>query len=115
MEWLNPVVVFLILAGLAWLVWRATQPPCLFVVTIRSGVPVATNGTVTPAFLLRVREVVGEYRITTGTVSGIADRGRRIRLTFSTSIPAMARQKLRNWWVESGWSAPSQASRKSCG
>jgi hypothetical protein len=97
--------VALLIGGLViWSLWRAAQPRPAFVVRITGGEPRAVTGTVTPAFLERVREVAAEWGITAGRVTGLP-RGRRIRLAFSRHIPQRARQQLRNWWVMSGWPA----------
>jgi hypothetical protein len=95
----------LLIGGLViWSLWRAAQPRPAFVVRITGGEPYAVAGTVTPAFLQRVREVAADCGVTTGRVAGLP-RGRRIRLAFSRHIPKNARQQLRNWWVMSGWPA----------
>ena len=95
--------VALLVGGLVvWSLWRAAQPRPLFVVRISAGEPRAVLGTVTPAFLRRVREVAADCGVTTGRATGSA-RGRRIRLGFSRHIPENARQQLRNWWMMSGW------------
>jgi hypothetical protein len=78
--------------------------PAVFVVKVRDGKPEASRGKVTDAFLAAVAEVCAEFALRTGEVRGVA-RGRRIALRFSSGFPAAARQRLRNWWAMSGWSA----------
>jgi hypothetical protein len=97
--------VALLIAGLlVYALWRAAQPRPVFVVRITNGEPRAVTGTVTAAFLQRVREVAADCGVTSGRVTG-SPRGRRIRLAFSQHIPEGARQQLRNWWMMSGWLA----------
>jgi hypothetical protein len=104
MELLAKCVALLIGGLIIWSLWRAARPRPVFVVRITDGEPHAVAGTVTPAFLQRVREVAARCGVTTGRVTGSA-HGRRIRLSFSRHIPERARQQLRNWWVMSGWLA----------
>ena len=54
--------------------------------------------------LVLVAEVCAEFALRAGEVRGVA-RGRRIALSFSSGFPPVARQRLRNWWAMSGWSA----------
>ena len=74
----------------------------------------ADEGTVTPAFLTRVREVAAANGVSRGVVSGFA-HGEFIRLRFSKDVPEPARQQLRNWWASSGWSAPKALNAERCG
>jgi hypothetical protein len=95
-----------LIAGLvAWFIWQASRPPRVFDVRIAGGEPQPVAGTVTPAFLQRLRELVAEHRITTGRVQSVRGGGGRIRLHFSNELPPAARQQLRNWWAVSGWAA----------
>ena len=95
------VFVFVIVGCvLIWGLWRQ-----LFTVRIIDSTPRAASGTVTPAFLERVREVVATNRMSQGTIIGYA-YGRFIRLTFSSEFTEPARQQLRNWWATFGWAAP---------
>jgi hypothetical protein len=99
---LLPIVLTL---GVVLLIaWRVAWPPAVFVVRVRDAKPFAVNGKVTDLFLTAVAEVFDEFQIRAGEVRGIA-RGDRIALTFSPTIPRPARQRLRNWWAMSGWSA----------
>ena len=100
-EALPYVVIAVVLAAAAW---AAANPPAVFVVRVRDGVPRATKGTVTGPFLAAVAEVFQEFRLRAGEVRGVA-RGSRITLRFSANVPPAARQRLRNWWSVSGWSA----------
>jgi hypothetical protein len=106
----------LVLIGLAtvWFFWRAAQPPRLFMVRIVDGTAKATEGTVTPAFLERVREVASANDISRGTVSGHAC-GSFIRLKFSSEFSEEGRQQLRNWWASFGWAAPRARVPRRCG
>lgn len=94
-------VGLMILAG--WVVYMATRPGGVFVVRVRGGVPRATRGVVTSAFLRDVAEICAQHRVRSGTVRGVAD-GRRIRLEFSSGMPTACRQQIRNVWEASGWS-----------
>jgi hypothetical protein len=100
-ELLPFLVVALVVAAAGWF---AARPPAVFVVRVRAGQPEATHGKVTGAFLAAVAEVCREFKVQTGEIRGVA-WGRRIRLWFSPGIPRPARQRLRNWWAMSGWSA----------
>jgi hypothetical protein len=94
-------------AWVLWGLWRLAQPRRAFVVQLRAGEPRVVTGTVTPAFLQRLREVAVSHGVQHATVSGVA-RGRRIALQFSRQLPAPACQQLRNWWAHSGWGAARQ-------
>jgi hypothetical protein len=104
MELLTKCVAVLIGGLIIWALWRANQGRSVFVVRITYGEPRAVVGTVTPAFLQRIREVAVDHKVRTGQVSGLA-RGPRIRLEFSRQIPEGGRHQLRNWWAASGWNA----------
>jgi hypothetical protein len=106
----GPLANAVTLAVVGLIVWglvRAGRPGPVFVIRLTRGEPHATGGTVTAAFLQRVREVAAEHRVTTGRVAGVPRRG-RIALTFSRHFPPAAQQQLRNWWVASGWSLPKR-------
>ena len=101
-DWLvTPIVLALV--GLV--LWYALTPRCAFVVHIIGGIPRATTGTVTAAFLDRVRELCAEHAIAQAVIRGVI-RGERIALSFSGGIPPAAQQQLRNWWGLSGWPPP---------
>ena len=102
---MNELLTVLVLAGVAAAVWFCAKPPAVFVVRVRGGTAEATHGTVTGAFLAAVADVCREFALSSGEVRGVA-RGRHISLRFSAHFPAAARQRLRNWWALSGWSAP---------
>jgi hypothetical protein len=103
----NELLLVLVLAGAAAVVWFCAKPPAVFVVRVRGGSPEAIHGMVTAAFLAAVADVCREFALSSGEVRGVA-RGRRISLRFSAQFPRAACQRLRNWWVMSGWSAPSR-------
>ena len=109
---LLPAIVVLAVVGAA--VWFGTKPPAVFVVRVRGGPPEAIHGTVTAVFLAAVADVCREFDLSSGEVRGVAC-GRRISLRFSSHFPPTARQRLRNWWALSGWSAPAQRPPRSGG
>jgi hypothetical protein len=113
-ETISNCVLVLIGLGMVWFFWRAAQPPRLFTVRVVDGTPKATEGTVTPAFLERVREVAAANEVLRGTVSGHA-HGSFIRLKFSSEFSEKGRQQLRNWWASFGWSAPKSGVPRRCG
>ncbi len=102
--WINLVFV-LIFCGAAWALWRHAQPRPLFTVRVVDGKPQAKVGTVTPAFMERIREVAVANEIIQGKVSGFP-QGTLVQLRFSPQFTESARQQLRNWWAVHGWSAP---------
>lgn len=101
---LLPLLLLAFLVLVAGIGWRVARPPAVFVVRVRDGAVVAESGKVTAAFLAAVDEIFKELNVSSGEIRGLA-RGRRIVLWFSSGIPQVARQRLRNWWVMSGWSA----------
>jgi hypothetical protein len=101
MNW--PLLLVLSVIAVA-VVWAILRPAGVFVVRVRQGKASAVRGKATDAFLSEVAEVFREFGIASGEVRGVA-RGRRIALWFSSRVPPAARQRLRNWWVISGWSA----------
>jgi hypothetical protein len=101
------IVPLLILAAVAAGVWFTARPPAVFVVVVRAGHAEATRGNVTAAFLVAVEEICREFQVNAAEVRGVA-RGRRIALRFSPHFPRSAQQRLRNWWAQSCWSAPSR-------
>ena len=113
-ESITEAVVVLAGCAAAWGLWRAGRPRAVFVVRLEDGKAGAAEGTVTPAFLARVREVAATNGVSHGVVSGFA-HGEFIRLRFSAEIPQPARQQLRNWWASSGWSAPRSRETHRCG
>jgi hypothetical protein len=103
MDKLLIVVVLAVVAGVAW---RFARPSAVFVVQIRAGRPTTSRGRITEAFRIVVAEVFAEFALSTGEIRGVP-RGRRIALWFSSNIPPAACQRLRNWWLLSGWPARS--------
>jgi hypothetical protein len=103
--------LLLVIACVAATVWFFSTPDAVFVVRFGSGNAVATSGHVTGAFLATVDEIAREFAILSGEVRGVA-RGRRIALRFSSNVPPSARQRLRNWWAEYGWSPPRRRPRR---
>ena len=102
---MNEVVPLLAVGMAAGLYWLLAKPPAVFVVRFHDSVPFTAHGKVTPGFLAAVNDVFREFAVSSGEVRGLR-RGSRIVLWFSSHIPAAARQRLRNWWVISGWPAP---------
>ena len=111
---MNEILLVLVLASVAAAVWYGVKPPAVFVVRVRGGSPESTHGAVTAGFLGAVADVCREFNLSAGEVYGVA-RGRRISLRFSSHFPEAARQRLRNWWALSGWSAPARRARRSRG
>jgi hypothetical protein len=104
--------VALVFGGfLIWTLWRAGRPTRYFTIRIVHGDPRAVHGTVTPALLRLVREVAAFNDLKEGRISGV-ERGSGVGLEFSRSIPAPARQQLRNGWGSLGWKAPSGRARR---
>jgi hypothetical protein len=101
----------LLLASVALVVAGfVSRPPTVFTVDIRHGLARTRRGTVTDAFLSVVTDICREFDVTTADIRGVA-RGSRIALQFSASVPESARQRFRNWWAMSGWSATSRSRR----
>lgn len=94
----------LFLGGALVVAWVVAQPQAVFIVTVRAGAATARKGKVTENFLAAVREVCAEFGVTACEIRGVA-RGKRISLRFRGAFPEAARQRLRNWWVLSGWAA----------
>ncbi len=95
----------ILLIGVVSILWWAlAKPQAIFIVRVRSGRPATIRGKVTETFLAAVADVFKEFGLQAGEVRGVA-RGRRIALWFSPGVPPGACQRLRNWWVISGWSA----------
>jgi hypothetical protein len=103
-------VIVLVGCAVIWGLWKAAQPHRVFAIRIVDGNPQAIEGIITPAFLVRVREVAAENAISHGTINGYA-YGRFIRLQFSVEITNVARQQLRNWWATFGWNVRTRRTR----
>ncbi|MBI3408531.1 MAG: DUF3634 family protein [Planctomycetes bacterium] len=104
MEALSSIIGIALAGLIIGALWKASRPPCLFVIRIESGAPRVAHGKVTGALLERIREAVAAFGIWRGRIAGRA-HGQRIRLDFSREFPPAACQQLRNWWTVSGWSA----------
>lgn len=87
--------------ALMWAMWQASRPHSLFTVRLNQDQPAAIVGTVTPAFLERLREVAANHDLLRAEVSGYTI-DQQIRLQFSKEFPVGARQQMRNWWVIHG-------------
>lgn len=92
MEHVFKIVVVLVVLGIVWL---ALRPNFVFLIRIDNGVVQLAKGKVAPEFLIHVTEICRQRDVMHGWIGGVG-RGRRIRLTFSQSIPANCRQQLRN-------------------
>jgi hypothetical protein len=103
-----------IAGAVAWALWRSSRPRPIFAVRITAGQPSAVEGTVTSAFLVRLRELAAAHQLSETEVAGFAHDG-VIRLHFSRDVPDAARQQLRNWWAMHGWNAPRPACSRRCG
>jgi hypothetical protein len=79
-------------------VWWIIQPRYIFIVRIAQGVPRATKGKVTAAFLHQIDQACSEYKVSRGWVGGVP-RGRQIALAFSRGMPPPCRQRIRNLWA----------------
>jgi hypothetical protein len=108
------LLVLAIGGAVAWALWCNTRPRPLFTVRLAAGQPAAVDGTVTPAFLARLRELAAAHRLVDAEVTGYAHES-VIRLHFSHHVPEAARQQLRNWWAMHGWSAPRRTASSRCG
>lgn len=89
------VLKIIVVLGVLGLVWLALRPNFVFLIRIDHGVVQLAKGTVSPEFLIHVAEICRQRDVMHGWIGGVG-RGRRIRLTFSQSIPANCRQQLRN-------------------
>jgi len=94
----------LLLGGALIVAWVVAQPQAEFIVSVRAGAATARKGKVTESFLAAVTEVCVEFGVTACEIRGVA-RGKRISLRFTGAFPEAARQRLRNWWAMSGWTA----------
>jgi hypothetical protein len=112
-ESLFNLVIILMAGPVAWGLWRASRPRSLFTVRVAEGKAIAAQGTVTPAFLERVREAAAAHGLSEAEIRGFA-HGTFIRLHFSAEAPAAFQQQLRNWWATFGWSAPRVRRSRSC-
>jgi hypothetical protein len=105
-----PLLTFAAIGVAVWF-FAKQKPDAIFVVRVRAGEARAASGAVTGAFLAAVADVCHEFNLSSAEVYGVA-RGRRIALRFSTNFPFAACQRLRNWWAQSGWPAPSRKSSR---
>lgn len=96
------LVEVIVVALIAFAIWRLCRPQPAFVVRVENGAPRATKGTVTRAFLEEVRSICEAFEIRSGRVRGVVRDG-RIRLEFSSAFPPPSQQRLRNWWAMEGW------------
>lgn len=98
MELIPKLVVIALVIGALWV---ALQPRYVFLVRLKDGVPRVSKGKVTPAFLQQLGQACAELGVSRGWVGGV-QRGRRVALAFSRSIPPPCQQRLRNLWVVQG-------------
>lgn len=97
MDHLFKIIVVL---GVLGLVWLALRPNFIFLIRIDNGVVQLAKGKVAPEFLIHVTDICRQRDVMHGWIGGVG-RGRRVKLTFSHSIPATCRQQLRNVWTMS--------------
>jgi hypothetical protein len=95
------LIKLLVVALITGALWWAIQPRYTFVIRIKGGVPHVARGKVTAAFLQQLGQVCAELEVSQGWVGGV-QRGRRLSLVFSRSIPPPCQQRLRNVWVLQG-------------
>ena len=96
------LLVKLVVVGLiAAVCWAAVRSRDVFVVRIRAGEARVTRGRVPVGFVQRIAEACQRSGVQRGWVRGV-QRGRRIALAFSRSIPRGCQQQLRNEWLVSG-------------
>jgi Protein of unknown function (DUF3634) len=95
------VTKLVVVALCAGALWWAIQPRYLFVVRVTGGVPRVARGKVTAAFLQQLGQACAEGGVSQGWVGGV-QRGRRLALAFSRSIPPPCQQRLRNLWLLQG-------------
>lgn len=89
----------MVVAVVAWAVWRLVQPRAVFVVEVVEGGPRVKSGKVTPAALHELGTLCREQGITRGTIRGVMRRDRSIALQFSREFPPGVQQQIRNWWA----------------
>jgi hypothetical protein len=108
------IVALVLGAALVWALWRTSQPRSVFIVRIVFGRPETVDGTVTSAFLARLRDIAAVHGVEAGEVAGYEHEG-LIRLRFSREVPEAAQQQMRNWWALHGWKAPRSCPTSRCG
>jgi hypothetical protein len=92
------VAQFLVVAIIGVVIWLALQPRYVFLIRIRDGVPAVEKGTVSAVFLSKLGEACAEFDVVHGWVGGLG-RGRDVALDFSTNVPPLCQQRLRNLWL----------------
>src|SRR5262245_35041976 len=95
------LIVLAVAAGIVAVILQAAfMPRYVFLVHINGSQLAVTKGKVHGQFLDEMREVLGEFGVTSGWIGGIK-RGKAIALRFSGNIPAPCQQRLRNLWFTS--------------
>jgi hypothetical protein len=95
------LIVLAIAAGIVAVIMQAAfMPRYVFLVQIHGSQLAVTKGKVRGEFLDEVREVLGEFGVTSGWIGGVK-RGKAIALRFSGNIPTPCQQRLRNLWFTS--------------
>jgi len=92
---LQLIVLLIILATVAWFV---LSPPFVFRIRISNGSPRLTQGRVTRELLTQLAAICQEWDIKRGWMGG-AQRGGRVTLLVSRSVPSGCRQQIRNLWT----------------
>jgi hypothetical protein len=95
MSWIAQLLVLALVVGG---VWVALSPKFVFRIQVVKGTVRVTKGKLTPDFQQQVGEILDQWRISRGWIGGV-QRGRRVTLVFSHSVPSGCRQQLRNLWV----------------
>ncbi len=94
MDLLELVILVVVVAGVAWLLYALRFE---FRVRISRGSLRLINGKVTRDGLSELKAICDEWQIKRGWIGGIRE-GKRIRLSFSRSVPPGCRQQIRNLW-----------------
>ncbi len=91
------VLALVVVSVAVVLSWQMTTRRRVFVIQIRNGVPFLKRGKVAHAFVVELADVLNRHDIRKGAIYGVPKTG-RVALGFSRTIPASARQSLRNVW-----------------
>jgi hypothetical protein len=96
MNTLVPIAVIALSLAAGW--WLVQNLTAVFVVHVGGGVPRVARGRPAGGFLHDLATACQDFGVTDGTVRG-HQRGRRVALSFSASIPPLCRQRIRNIWL----------------
>lgn len=87
-------ILIVVVAGAAWLLFGVRFE---FRIRIRRGALSLINGKMTRDGLTELKSICEDWHIERGWIGGVR-RGKRIKLSFSRSVPAGCRQQIRNMW-----------------